>query len=223
MSAVALEELAREARRSGWATTVMPLARVQSEAARLRWREVPTRPGEDAVQRLRPTLPEEAHPRSLSAAFGLEEQPLHTDGAHLLAPPDLVVLHGDQANETATLLWTTTHGLPPGQEPGQVTEDAVRGGLFLVRSGADSFLAPALEGRRYRYDPGCMTPSDERARMAVRYFEAARRMVVSHAWSKKDMTLVIDNTRALHARSAVQGGDRDRVLTRVAYHTAPEQ
>jgi hypothetical protein len=41
--------------------------------------------------------------------------------------------------------------------------------MFLVRNGRDSFYAPALSrDLRYRYDPGCMTPFDARAREVSR-------------------------------------------------------
>ena len=56
------------------------------------WAEVRPSPGDAPVSVLRPAEASAAHPRSLSAPYGLGQQPLHTDGAHLPDPPDIVVL-----------------------------------------------------------------------------------------------------------------------------------
>jgi hypothetical protein len=95
--------------------------------------------------------------------------------------------------------------------------------MFLVRSGRDSFYAPALSGSCYRYDPGCMTPCDARAREVQEYFEQQLSRAFAHEWSGADQVLVVDNRRVLHARSAVADGDLERELTRIAFRTGPAQ
>ena len=51
-------------------------------------------PGRRSSERvLRPYTSEKAPKHSLSAVYGLGEQPLHSDRAHLRLPPDVVVLH----------------------------------------------------------------------------------------------------------------------------------
>ncbi len=116
------------------------------------------RHGDPAVSVLRPAAADAACPNSLSSAYGLRQQPLHTDGAHLGTPPDIVVLiatgprpvHGGAA---------VIH-----IRGGGISAEGVRHGMFLVRNGRVSFYTPALSRGRYRYDPGCMTPCDARAR-----------------------------------------------------------
>jgi hypothetical protein len=93
--------------------------------------------------------------------------------------------------------------------------------MFLVRNGRDSFYAPALSGSGYRYDPGCMTPCDARAREVQEYFEQELSRAYVHEWQTAGQVLVINNRRALHARSAVADGDLDRELTRIAFQTGP--
>jgi alpha-ketoglutarate-dependent taurine dioxygenase len=93
--------------------------------------------------------------------------------------------------------------------------------MFLVRNGRDSFYAPALSQQdlRYRYDPGCMTPCDARAREVARYFDEQLGNATAHEWAEAGQLLVIYNRDTLHARSAVAEGDQARELTRIAFHT----
>lgn len=92
--------------------------------------------------------------------------------------------------------------------------------MFLVRNGRESFYAPALSRDvRYRYDPGCMTPCDARAREVGQYFDEQLGNATAHEWLAAGQLLIIDNRRTLHARSAVADGDLERALTRVAFRT----
>jgi alpha-ketoglutarate-dependent taurine dioxygenase len=213
-----LAELAESARRSGWAVGSMSLHRLRWQAQDLGWEEVPTRTGDSAVSVLRPTSPEEAHPRSLSATHGLGEQPLHTDGAHLTVPPQFVVLHTARPNGTPTLVWSLYSPLTNPDYPEVPLLPGLRAGVFVVHSGKERFLTTARDTGGFRYDPGCMTPCDQRARDAVRYFESLASKSHRHDWTEPDQVLVIDNRRALHARGAVSAADVDRELSRVVYH-----
>lgn len=88
----------------------------------------------------------------------------------------------------------------------------------MVRSGRDTFLSAARSAEGFRYDPCCMTPCDQRAREAVLYFESQASQAHRHEWTEPDQVLVINNKRALHARTAVSAADVDRELTRIAFH-----
>jgi hypothetical protein len=94
--------------------------------------------------------------------------------------------------------------------------------MFLVRNGRDSFYAPVLSGSGYRYDPGCMTPCDARAREVQEYFEQQLSRASAHVWSAGQV-LVVDNRCALHARSAVAEGDLERELTRIAFRIGADR
>lgn len=172
--------------------------------------EAPNRPGATGRDLLRPTRPHDAHPRSLSARYGLNAQPLHTDGAHHRQPPRFVVLSATAPSATATLLW---------QPPATPDWNALlQHGLFTVSSGPTRFLSTACTSHRLRYDPGCMTAADTPARHLQARLAAASADAIEHRWTDPDTVLVIDNWRTLHARAAVTNLSEPRVMRRIAYH-----
>ena len=97
--------LVSAAQLNGWASGTGDIDSIREHAASLGWVEVPTRGGDAPVSVLRPTEASAAHPRSLSAEYGLGQQPLHTDGAHMVDPPDIVVLISSRRSSTATHVW----------------------------------------------------------------------------------------------------------------------
>lgn len=180
------------------------LAAIQSQS----WQRM-LQAREATVATLRPTERSQARTRTLSAVYGLAAQPLHTDGAHLRTPPDIVVLHAQQPNETPTVVWKLDERFP----------SALSSGVFTVRGNEGSYLAHAYEGRRLRFDPVCMSPADYLAKEAQSYFQEARERAHEHEWLQRGTLLFIDNRRALHARNAVDD-ERDaasRVLEREIY------
>lgn len=208
------------ARKYGWAIHAGSLEEVRAKARRLGWQEVSTRRGDRPVAELRPTAPEHAHARSLSATYGLGAQPLHTDGAHLLEPPDLVVLCADQSNGTPTLLWSSFSKLSNPRYPRIGHSDYLDNGMFLVNGAGRPFLAPAHDSSMgWRYDPGCMTACDQRARQVDSFFREASSDAYRHEWSKAGQVLFIDNQRALHARSAISENEEHRLLRRITFDT----
>lgn len=156
---------------------------------------------------LRPHSTEEAPVRSLSAVYGLGPQPLHSDGAHLPHPPDVIVLHSARPSPTATVLWPITASGPP---------DHVRFGVFTVHGNGVTFLASAYQEGRLRFDPVAMTPGDALAHQTVEFFDARRQEAHVHEWTEPDTLLFIDNRKTLHARNAVVDAD-SRELTRLAF------
>ena len=88
--------------------------------------------------------PSAAHPRSLSAEYGLGQQPLHTDGAYLADPPNIVALVSSRPSPTATQVWAA--GAQAGKNQGSAgpSPAAFEHGMFLVHNGRDSFFAPAF-------------------------------------------------------------------------------
>lgn len=93
-------ELLEEAQRSGLATSELGLC-AQSrffETSLLSWLEqhsfqpLKSRSNEGPISELTPQTREIASPLSLSTATGLDQQSMHTDGAHLRATPDFVQL-----------------------------------------------------------------------------------------------------------------------------------
>jgi len=95
--------------------------------------------------------------------------------------------------------------------------------MFLVHSGRDSFYVPVFSDGRYRYDPGCMSACDARARQVEEYLASQLADAVACEWTGHGQVLVVDNRRALHARAAVAEGDTDRELTRIAFRVKAAQ
>lgn len=202
-----LEELLSKSRTTGWATVQGHLDQVQLDAKMLGWATVPIRRGGPTVDTLRPVDAAAAAPKSLSARYGKGAQPLHTDGAHLPEPPDIVVLTCETTSTTPTLLWNQVIRAP----------GFVRHGVFLISSGNDSFFATAYAQGRLRYDPGCMLPCDARARQTVQFFEEAASTATEYRWSEPGQVLLIDNRRVLHARASASH-EPQREIQRVSFH-----
>lgn len=170
--------------------------------ARALGRVVPTRPGQPLIHDLMPTTQEDAHPRSLSAIYGLDGFPFHLDDATRLTPCRYVLLScvaaANESPPTLLLDWTTLF---------TSTELArLASAIVLVRNGRASFYTPLLDPRRrfLRYDPGCIRPASHGAVEAMSL--VSERISVSdhtsHRWSQGEI-LLIDNWRLLHARPAV--------------------
>ena len=144
-----LERLIGESQTTGWAVGSLPTYgfagshRVQAstltwDAKQLGLTPIANREGDDPHSTLRPTAPEDARPASLSAVVGLNAQPLHTDGAHLARVPEYVLLWSAEPNSTPTRVWSPWDAI-------QVDEQH---GMFVVRSGRRTWLAPAIESYR---------------------------------------------------------------------------
>lgn len=213
-----LSDLWSEAKERGWATG-QGKTDLRWAIAASRWTPVATREGDEATSRLRPTERGRAHPRSISAVHGLGEQPLHVDGAHMVRPPDVVILTSKNPSSTPTKLWRF-------RAANKTPFDSMCHGLFVVGSGRFAFLSPVLEetsrGRKLRYDPTIMIPADARAREASAYLNETHSEAFSFQWSEPDSILVIDNRSVLHGRAAVVEGDSDRELTRQAFYLPEE-
>lgn len=218
MAETLLESLLQTAKKDGWAVGQFApfheswpvAASLDGQAGALGLTAVPNRRGDAPVQELQPTTLDTAHPASLSAQVGLGEQPLHTDGAHLRRPPDYVILWCTEPSATPTRLWR-----PP---IARLLTSPDQNGVFLVRSGSDTWLATALSGADLRFDPGCMTPADASARRLSEALQAPPEGDVQEVvWDMPGMVLLIRNRRVLHGRAAVVEGDLDRRLSRVAY------
>lgn len=181
---------------------------IGAQARALGLAPAPNRLGEPAVSELRPTTEQDARPASLSAQVGLGEQPLHTDGAHQRRPPDYVILWCMETSPTPTRLWNPRASI--ARLDGR--------GVFVVRSGGETWLAPAWDGMELRFDPGCMTAADASARRLAATLQAPLPAEVKTVvWDSPGKVLLIRNRRMLHGRASVADGDLERKVSRVAY------
>jgi alpha-ketoglutarate-dependent taurine dioxygenase len=168
------------------------------------------RPGQPNAHVLQAYTSDSAPRFSLSSVYGLGMQPLHSDGAHLPSPPDIVVLHSEDATPTSTVVW-----VPSRRGENQLQSSAAEG-VFTVRGNEGSFLTSASTRERLRFDPVIMSPGDAAARATATYFDDARVRAYEHLWDEPDVALFIDNRRALHARNSVADPDTRRI-TRLAF------
>lgn len=218
-----LAALWEEARNKGWATQTASLDEVTHQASRLGWEAIPTRRGEGAKSLLKPTNRQNAHPRSMSAVHGLDTQPLHVDGSHMVTPPDAIILYSTTPNKTPTRLWT----LPKQARGSEVPFGSMAHGVFIVGSGRSAFLAPMLEYQRghplLRYDPTIMMPADLRSRNAAAFFGSVEEAVTSHTWEQPKTVLLINNRAVLHGRGAVLPEDETRELVRYSFYVGDKK
>lgn len=221
-----LHRVERELQTQGWAIASGPIAGALYEISkRARWQHIANGPGASRQSTtLQPTRRESAAPRSLSAVYGLGAQPLHTDGAHLKEPPDIILLSSVNLSSTDTVIyvppseyakWSFGEDRKPRVEPG--LPDYIRQGIFTVHGNEGKFLAPAYENGRMRFDPVVMFAGDTHARATVKFFESAQTEAVNHKWDRPEILLFIDNRRVLHARAQVAEDDASRKVTRYAF------
>jgi hypothetical protein len=96
---------------------------------------VASRRGGEAVESLRPRPAEAAPRRSLSAAHGLGNFPLHTDGAHHAVPPRYTVLRANAPSRCAT---TISDMVKIAWRPSD--REILSRGVFAVSGGGRGFL-----------------------------------------------------------------------------------
>jgi hypothetical protein len=215
-----LQEAWEEAQKKGWSHgEAQNLRGLRFEATLAKWEEVETRTGQGTTTVLRPTSQTTApFPRSISAVYGLDEQPLHVDGAHFPTPPDAVLLFCEEPNETPTnILSIKDLDLSFASAKEYLPSEYLRHGLFIVGSGPAAFLAPVLDDGRLRYDPNVMEPADARARDAAEYLKSMQDKATPFHWSVPKSYLLIANRLALHGRAKVLESDSAREVTRVAF------
>lgn len=155
----------------------------------------------------------ESHARrgTLSARHGLGTFPWHTDGAHWLSPPRLILMRALTRTSTPTLF----------VDVAEITRDSclvdgLRHGSWCVTGRTPHFYAPVLaHDGAVRFNAEVMRPVGQRAILAHSEFTVALRSVphTKHQWSP-GCVLLVDNGRLLHARPPVPEPDSDRRLER---------
>ena len=209
-----LDAALADARRHGWAVLEQPISRLTRfnlplGVGRITVTGVPHRRGGKLVATLKPTPPEDAPARSLSATYGTGAFPFHTDGAYMTEPPEFVLLEATGAPSSVP---TTLIRLASVQS--EVSSEDLALGLFRVQEhGGRASYRPALETGQLRFDAECMAAADPRSR---RVAAAVRKLAPDHEhlWDKMETTLVIHNHTVLHARGTATS-EPDRELQRL--------
>lgn len=157
-----------------------------------------------------------AHRRSLSATYGLGSFPFHTDGAHWITPPRVVILacvEDETGRPTRLVHWKTL------SRQAEIEGD-VRGAVFRVRNGRYSFYAQALSAERdwFRYDPGCMQPANREAyRVSERLLETGGAVSCIDVHWRPGRVVAFNNHQMLHGRGeAMREGKRQLIRASIA-------
>ncbi|WP_301153739.1 TauD/TfdA family dioxygenase [Metapseudomonas otitidis] len=212
-----IEDAKSQLRSNGWASFHFPdsspasMERVALEIASSLGKPCASRRRGPLIDHLVPTGRQAANPRSLSACFGLSEFPWHTDGAHWSTPPRYLVIGCLEADQQAadTLICD-------GRFFDPLNSAATRSAVFRVTNGGNSFYASTRGplNRYYRYDPGCMTPMDDRARTMMSAMDQEKPVRERKIEWSAGRFLLFDNWRFLHRRTAT-ARSAERKLLRV--------
>lgn len=160
---------------------------------------------------LRPLTQSHAHPRSLSAIYGTERLPFHTELGHRRRPCRYLLLGCIDPGETASAtLLVDWNRLGLDERDFALLQSAP----ILVRTGRRSFYSTILpRGREFlRFDPGCVEAVDRRGAEAMRLIEdrLAAAQAYRQDWRTGDM-LLVDNWRILHGREPSSAGNGRRL------------
>jgi hypothetical protein len=158
-----------------------------------------------------PLAAEDAHPRSLSARYGMSALPFHIELSHRPRPCRYILLGcvdpGSPAATTTLLDWRK---LGFSQDELALLEETP----ILVRAGRRSFYSTILApgGAFLRYDPGCLEALDNSGRRALQLIDdrVAAAPYDAHNWHQGDI-IIIDNWRVLHGRGPSKPGSCRRL------------
>ena len=189
-----------------------------AEALNARYPEIFSRhPLSRTNQILRPLSQADAKPGTMSSFTGLDRQLPHTDKAHYGLPPRYVVLRCHSAGNAScpTELCMPDWKLLKANPPALLTKPK-----WLIRqSGRTHFYGRVIEFApngedRLRFDPLCMSlPGEPDGQEEALNVLLAHATISLHEWRLGE-TLLIDNWRALHARSRSTEASSTRALLR---------
>jgi alpha-ketoglutarate-dependent taurine dioxygenase len=187
-------------------------------------RPIQSRRNTSLVDRLTVTRQEEAYPRSLSAIYGVDAFPFHTDSAYLHIPPQFMLLRlAEGSKSDRPTLLHDVHSLSFTEEEKRV----ILRDVWLVNGGRGRFLTTLLNNTLvpgstiFRYDRCCMRPAHPTFNKSSLILDSRCNELtpITINWTN-GLILILDNWRMLHARG--QGSIEDnkqRVLERVLVAT----
>jgi alpha-ketoglutarate-dependent taurine dioxygenase len=196
----------------GWLLVDFPDDEPLLELARQVGEPIAARDAAPLPERLIPRDIDDAKPNSLSSRYGFGAFPFHTDAAHHVEPPRILLMRSVGASVDVATHLVDLHGAVGP------CLSSLRGGTWIVNAGRTRFYAPVV-GRRgrkpaVRFDPGCMRAVSPRAHEVERLLESvlATAGATPISW-RRGKALIVDNWRCLHGRPPAS--DRERVLERV--------
>ncbi|RKE97631.1 hypothetical protein C8N30_2248 [Sulfitobacter guttiformis] len=144
-----------------------------------------------------------ARQNSLSNVYGIGEFPAHSDGAHLVNPPDYLIMRGSRSRKAPTLLWPSGKLLEALGSAANNAEFAVnRGG----RTFGARFCTVAAGGLRLRFNHDTMKPKNQSAATIHSWLREPTIAPVVIDWETTSL-LVVDNRTVLHGRGRSEEHD----------------
>ena len=174
--------------------------------------------GLSEIQELTPKKAADSPPNIYSGNFGYSNFPFHTDLAHWYVPPRFFVLRCIEGTPSVKTLLVDSRSIIQS-----VGDENLRRALVQPRRPIEGnrFLLHILEQRslgdcRFRWDTLFIVPStDHSSRMCLAIKEhIANLKTVDIVLEQPGDTLVVDNWRMLHGRSAVPATQRHRRIHR---------
>jgi len=136
---------------------------------------------------------------TLSDLHGLEEFPLHTDGANLISPPDYIFLMAPRSRVTPTLIADPRSVI-------DIDSSFARDAVFTIRRQGRNFPSFFVERSRgesmVRYNADTMIPQNSAAFKVVEFMSGLRHHAVQISWAKISL-LVLNNRAMLHGRGNI--------------------
>jgi alpha-ketoglutarate-dependent taurine dioxygenase len=223
MKLTSQSELAKEVTATGFAFLPSHLPSQSSHEAILQLGLVEKLDGLSEIQELTPKEAAESPPNIYSGNFGYGEFPYHTDLAHWFTPPRLLVLRCvEGARDVKTRLIDSTFVIQ------SFGEDELRRTIVLPRRPIDRsrLLLRILERcstgeSRFRWDSLFIVPATDLSSRTYQAIQSSLSIVkpAEFVLEKPGDTLVVDNWRILHARSAVPKAQRCRKIHRAYLST----
>lgn len=139
--------------------------------------------------------------KSLSGRHGFNEFPLHTDGAHMNAPPDYILLMAPITRTAPTLIADPRDLIDFDSEYAKLA-------IFSVQRRGRTFSSHFVGSRNgssfIRYNSDTMVPKNSAALEIQRRMRDLRKYAFPLHWDKNAL-LVLDNRSMLHGRGQVEG------------------
>jgi|GEM_PF-6951238 len=145
--------------------------------------------------------------RSLSGKYGLNNFPLHTDGAHLANAPDYVILFAPKSREAKTLLINPKMFF-------NIFDYESKSALFSVQRKnkhyKQRFLSKVGGKSIIKYNIDTMNPCNDSAIEINRRMARIQKNAMEVYWNKF-YCVVVDNRSVLHGRSGVSSAQKSYI------------
>lgn len=153
------------------------------------------------IDNLIPIKTEDAHKQSLSANFGTNDFPFHTDGAYFKIPPKFILLRYTNGipNPTPTILCDL-------KNINFTDKQILKHSVWKVKSRGSSFYSSILseDENFFRFDKCIMQPvniKNDNSKYLENLISSLPKVIINWEINK---TVIIDNWNYLHTRPEVQ-------------------